>query len=418
MRRLDKGVRGLCMTETLATQIEAVRTPAGGGGAMAFALRNAWLMRGLARVGAWLGTRLGRPLPIKKTVIVLRHADVVDVLKRDTDFLIAPTNHERIDLVNGPFVLGMDRGPRWSAEHRGLYEALAKVDLGALSRQAAADADQILADSNGSFDAVQDYSWIICGRTTQRMFGIKDMDLGLFLQTSRAIFYHVFLNVSKDSKVTERALIAGELMKNWLSSEIAKRRADLGSAPGNDFMGALMSDPSLDDDMIRRTLGGMLVGSIDTINGVTARVLKIMDAYPKLRARALEGMENPARLNHYCLEAHRLWPQTPGVARKAAGDTTIGNTHVKADSSMIVLTSAAMFDPEAFNKPMTVRPDRPASSYLHFGSGIHACAGRALSDLQVPMLVGKLLARNYRVDGSMKWAGPFPDRLPISFDRN
>jgi cytochrome P450 len=161
----------------------------------------------------------------------------------------------------------------------------------------------------------------------------------------------------------------------------------------------------------------MLVGSIDTINGVTARVLKIIDHYPKLRARAVDGIQNPTRVNHYCLEAHRLWPQTPGVARKASGDTILNGTTVKTGDSMIILTSAAMFDDQAFNKPMSIRPDRPASSYLHYGAGIHACAGRALSDLQVPMMVGKLLERNYKTEGPVQWAGPFPDRLPISIDR-
>jgi hypothetical protein len=43
-------------------------------------------------------------------VVVARHADVVEVLHRDLDFRIAPVNEVRIDEVNGPFVLGMDRG--------------------------------------------------------------------------------------------------------------------------------------------------------------------------------------------------------------------------------------------------------------------------------------------------------------------
>ena len=45
----------------------------------------------------------------RKIVLATRHEDVMEVLKRDLDFLIAPVNAERMEQVNGPFILGMDR---------------------------------------------------------------------------------------------------------------------------------------------------------------------------------------------------------------------------------------------------------------------------------------------------------------------
>lgn len=72
-----------------------------------------------------------------------------------------------------------------------------------------------------------------------------------------------------------------------------------------------------------------------------------------------------------------------------------------------------MLDEAAFPFPAQMRPDRPAGAYLHFGGGLHPCAGRAVNDLQIPMLVGKLLTRGLGRQEPIAWAGPFPDRLDV-----
>jgi cytochrome P450 len=346
-------------------------------------------------------------------VAVIRHADVVDVFRRDSDFLVGPTNRERFMKINGPFVLSMDRGPALSHEHRAMYSALSNVDLKALSNAAADDAESILNAASGRIDAVQDYVWHICALTSQRMFGISNMDMPLFRYVARAMFYHIFFNANNDPKVTERAVIGGELLKGWLLDEMALRRES--GELGDDFMGQLLRRPEVDDDMIRRTLASTLVGSIDTITGSTARLLVTIAKKPKLRAQLEASLGDPDRTAHYCMEGLRLWPHNPFLARQAAADTKIRGTNVAGGQKLMLMTSAAMFDPAAFPDPMKIMPDRSMASYLHFGLGVHACAGRALSELQVPMLVGKLLERDYRIDGKMKWAGPFPDSLPISF---
>jgi cytochrome P450 len=77
-----------------------------------------------------------------------------------------------------------------------------------------------------------------------------------------------------------------------------------------------------------------------------------------------------------------------------------------------------MQDPAAFPAPGQMIPDRPAEGYLHFGGGLHPCAGRVLNDLQIPMLVSKLLIRGVARVGRVSWAGPFPDRLPLKLRRS
>lgn len=84
--------------------------------------RSILLNPAVADVAARLGVRLlARPLRIGRTAIAARYGHVREILSRDLDFRIAPVNEERINAVNDPFVLGMDRSERLSIERYFLY---------------------------------------------------------------------------------------------------------------------------------------------------------------------------------------------------------------------------------------------------------------------------------------------------------
>jgi cytochrome P450 len=64
-----------------------------------------------------------------------------------------------------------------------------------------------------------------------------------------------------------------------------------------------------------------------------------------------------------------------------------------------------------------LNPTRPTRPYLHFGGGLHPCAGRDINAFQIPLLVGRLVRRGVKSVGTISWAGPFPDHLPVTFNR-
>jgi hypothetical protein len=152
-------------------RLDSVKTPANGGGLMAFLLKNRVINRFLSRTVAGLfGKKKGAVrLPFTRIALVVRHCDVMDVFARDTDFLIAPTNADRFKAVDNPFILAMDRGPALSAEHRAMYTAFARVDCATLMNMAATDIDNFIS-GNRQFDAIGDYIWPICARNSQRPF--------------------------------------------------------------------------------------------------------------------------------------------------------------------------------------------------------------------------------------------------------
>ncbi len=363
---------------------------------------------------AWIGARLAafwaKPFKVGSTVVAARHEDVQAVLARDLDFLIAPVNASRIEAVNGPFVLGMDRGSVLECERRALYSALAAVDQDALQAAARADIAALL-DPVDSIDALGGFARLVAGRTAKRLFGIDPPDEPLFLDVVRAVFAHTFLNLNGDAVIEARALKAAALMKQWFADEIARRRT--AKAPGTDMMGALLSQGVLDDDGVRRTLGGMLVGSIDTTSGCVARILKVIAKDAGLRAEA-RAANSPTRLYGYCLEALRRWPHNPLVVRQAAGPTMLAGQTIAAGDKIYVWTQAAMQDRAAFPDPARMLPDRDPRSYVHFGGALHVCAGRVVNAWQIPLLVEAMLARDFKLGGKMAWAGPFPDALPVT----
>jgi cytochrome P450 len=366
----------------------------------------------LASLAVKLSRRTGRPLSLGGRVIAIRHADVTEVLRRDLDFLIAPVNAQRITAVNGgPFVLGMDRAPTHMLERQVLYAALGRLDFAGITAEVREEAATRMNDAGLSFDAIAHYARPVAAATARRLFGIAPDDDHFFKDAVRAIFAHTFLNLGGDKDIEARALRAAPHMQAWLTQEIARRRRD--NVPGDDLMGCLIQDGRLDDDAIRRTLGGMLVGAIDTTASTFARIFIVVASDRQLRDRMTRAWTEGEDIYGLCLDALRRWPHNPIVLRQAAADTTLGEVPVRAGSLVVAWTQAAMQDPEAFPDPERMLPDRPRDAYLHYGHGLHPCAGRSINAIQIPALVGTLLAAGADVAGKLQWAGSFPDRLPV-----
>jgi cytochrome P450 len=288
------------------------------------------------------------------------------------------------------------------------------VDRSKLYEHVAAQAQQVIAKAaSGSLDVVGEYARPIAARTARLMFGISRHDDRLFMDVARAIFDHTFQNITGDKAIEARALRAAVLMREWFQDEIARRRSsgDLGS----DMMGALLKDGLLDDEGVRRTLGGMLVGAIDTTATAVAKIVKVLGQDRYLREHVSADRHDMVKLTNWCFETLRRWPHNPLLLRTAAAATTLGAKPVKAGATVVAWTQAAMLDPDMFPEPQLLKPDRPRGAYLHFGGGLHPCAGRVINEFQIPILVGQLLERGIDSVGRIAWAGSFPDRLVVKF---
>jgi cytochrome P450 len=121
-------------------------------------------------------------------------------------------------------------------------------------------------------------------------------------------------------------------------------------------------------------------------------------------------------LRAFCWEALRRRPHNPLLVRVAAEGAQFGGRPVAAGTRVYAITLTAMQDPAAFPNPRKMDPCRPADRYLHFGRGLHHCAGRDLNALQIPLLVGELIPHLAPGVSEIEFDGPFPDRLTVNLD--
>ncbi len=343
--------------------------------------------------------------------------DVQEILKRDMDFLIAPINGERIERVNGPFILGMDRKDTHLSERQALYSAIRHSDPDKIQKLVDDQAQQILntIPAGGKIDIVNEYARIIAARSALAFLGTECPSEEDRMRVARALFHECFLNLGDDETIRSKAVAAGEELKNWLLEEIKKRRQS--KKQKDDLIGRMITDGLLDDDAIRRNVSGMLVGAIDTTATCVAQIMDVFLNRPMVMDAVLKDLDNPDLMRGWCWEALRFYAHNPIIQRQAAHDTTIGTTNIKAGTRIICFTLSAMHDKGAFPLPKQFNPKRPEQNYLHFGGGLHPCAGRAINGVQIPALVAALLARDPKIEDNIAFDGPFPDRFVLRLQK-
>lgn len=374
--------------------------------------------------------RVAPVLTVGKRVVVSRHDDVVDVLRRDTDFTVAQVNSPSMVRWNGPFILGMDRGETYDREAGALHRAAPASEVSRVqvfvSETAAGLVD--LARPAGRIDVVNDLARVVATRTVATYYGVPGPDEATMMRWMRAMFDAVFLDSSPRANRAAELTVAG--LRPYLLSLVKDRRAQVeaGDPVPDDVLTRLVAmgagEPWLDDDAVRRCINGVIVGAVDTTSKAVAQsvdeLLRRPMALDGARQAALDG--NLDRVRAYAWEALRFLPHAPLLQRSSRG-APIGTRTKAVPAGKVVLVGAlsAMFDPAGFPNPRSFRPDRPEESYLHFGHGMHTCFGLAVNRVQIPAIVAAVVAlpglrRAPGAQGKLRFDGPFPDRLVLEFD--
>ncbi len=401
---------------------------------------------GLANNGPLL-RKLSRPLlrfmpilKVAKLVVVTRHADVVEVLSRDGDFTVAEGNGPTMDRVNGPFILGMDRSPQYERERSILERCIRPGDADRIRALVADTAAELVdgARARGRIDVVQSLARPAALRVVAGFFGVPGPDEATMARWMRTIFHETFLNVGGDPDVRRAGEESADEFHAYADELIARRRAhiDGGEQAPDDFLTRLVRlqgdrETRLSDEGVRRNIGGVVVGAVETTSKATAHAVDQLlrhggDALGGARTAAAAG--DVEQVGNHAFEALRFNPINPVLSRHVARDAVIAagtrrERRLRAGGTVYAAVLPAMFDPRVFDEPDRFRADRPASAYLHFGHGLHTCFGRFVNVIQIPELVAALLRLdNLRpapgVDGTIVYDGPFPDRLLLDFDAN
>jgi cytochrome P450 len=382
-------------------------------------------------------------LRLKSTAILTLHADVVDVLNRDTEFTVSQINAARTNRDDGPFVLSMDRGPQHDREKAMLNDVVSRDDLTwirEIVRTAATDLVE-KAKPSGQIDIVDGLYRAVPLRLLDVYFGMPGPDKQTMMKWMRALFYDIFLNVGNDATVSAAAHTAFTALKPYMDNRIAARKLEIAGLPA-DYVASQTDDlltrmlllqrlPEyadwLNDDAIQRNLGGLIIGAVDTTNKACVQIIDQLlrrNVEFKSAVQAAES-DDIATVRRFAYEALRFNPHNPILLRYAANSVIVGSSsgHPKelaAGTTVILSILSAMFDPTAFPDPGKFDAARQ-TPYLHFGHGLHECQGRHINAVQIPEILAPLLRlpnlrRASGPRGQIQYDGPFPNMMVLDFD--
>jgi cytochrome P450 len=183
----------------------------------------------------------------------------------------------------------------------------------------------------------------------------------------------------------------------------------------------------LDEDGVRRNIGGVVIGALETVNKSFVHAFDQLLARPEALQRAREALLSGKRaaVLEAVLEAMRFNPQNPFLYRICEETFTLARgtereCTVPAGTLVFAATAAAMRDPVALPAAEEFRAGRPPESYLFFGHSLHVCFGQyvapvELLELAVPLLHLDGLRRAPGAEGTLQYDGPFPTSLWVEW---
>jgi cytochrome P450 len=360
--------------------------------------------------------------------IVSRFHDVEEILHRETIFSVSPYLPRMMGVI-GPFVLSQDITPGYDRDISVMRLVVRREDLPRVKdiiARNAAGIVQALFQGPGPVEIVQTLTRKVPVRLAAEYFGVAALDDTQMMGWARACFREFFINLLDAPDMRAPAVTAGAEMRTRLDALLVERLTG-GESGTDDVMGRLLRLQAaggfgLDAELVRRTLAGLVIGMVETTSQAAIQALLGLFSMPDALAKAAAAAraDDDDALAGLVFEALRFHPINPMVVRVAKEDYLLaaGEPHatlIPKDSKVFALTWSAMFDPRVLERPEEFRPGRPDNHYLHFATGLHACYGRYISQIQIPQILKPLLKLpGLHPAGAPEYDGTFPQRLLVS----
>jgi cytochrome P450 len=390
-----------------------------------------------------------------KTLLVTKADDVREVLQRFDDFTLGDVIEPGMPW--GTFIMTVDWRDQHAAERQLLQSVVVpEPDIEKIRAIVNAQCQQKLGAANGRLDVVADLFEPIVVSIAADYFGVPPLDgcERRMAQVMRDLAGIIMVNPPVGSKPWLRSRNSIADITTHVAAELSKKSASVPTAtapPADDLLTRLVkrlqADPKpgwFDENWIRHYLTGLLATGAATIVRAAAHTIDQLLAHPdalkraqtraaelereeELQRRGAENRVGEARcaLRHYIYEALRFRPMLPLLIRDAPRETVIafGTKRarvVPAGTHIIAPPLAAMFDPEAVQKPWDFLPARELDCYLHFGQGARRCFGKyiaetALLEIFRSLLLLPDLARAAGSDGRIQYDGPAASSLILTF---
>ena len=369
---------------------------------------------------------------VGNVVVLSRYDQVKEVL--NNGYLYRAPYLENLKTLCGDapdFILGMDPGSSYNEQRKLFMDQVRSQDITNFIPDLASTEVKKLIGNGGEIEVVAMVRRA-ASRTLLAYFGIgenlADETLSEYEDLALSIFKYQFMDDGTDTEKKEKAKLQGQRLFDLIEQQILMAKQ---SSFSNDnllgrYLSAAEGSPVLSDKLISTALFGFIVGGLPQPSMVVPNALNELIHRPHALKMAMDAAEtNDAQLEAIFFEALRFDPLAPMLKR-----TVVENTVLSAGTSrerklvtgdkLIVMFASAMQDHRRVENPRSFNPNRPKSSYMHFGFGHHECFATAINRKMLPAMIKPLLIRNSltRADGKKgrlkKVEVAFPESLYLN----
>jgi cytochrome P450 family 142 subfamily A polypeptide 1 len=321
--------------------------------------------------------------------IVTRHADIVDVERRNDVFssrgsyraniaedesntiaLDDPEHLAQRRLVSGRFT------PRAVEEHAAFLSS--RID-----ELITAVADQ------GRLEVVHDLAAQLPSRLTAHLLGFPEELWPDIKSWSERLMRTDAVAFDSDALTGMMDAIRAF---NPVLQELAAERT---RCPVDDLI-SVWAGAGMDPLTLMHETGLFIAGGAETTRTVIGRGLAVLAEHPDQWEAAAA---DPARVPGLVDELIRWVTPLNNMFRRVLRDDRIGDQSVQAGDRVMLVYPSANRDEAVFEEPFRFDIDRDPNSHLAFGQGTHFCIGANLARLELRLLFGALTERwtNLRV---------------------
>jgi len=327
---------------------------------------------------------------------IVKHADIVEIGKNPTDFIIEPrlavfTRDIPPDQVKLRHLLTMD-----PPEHRHYRAVTAKQFTPRMVQHWEPKVQRITrkildeAGEKGACDFVQDVAAPITIAVIAEMLGVPGEDWRLLFKWTNETIAPEDPEFQQGRTTEETIMSArGELFR-YFSDLSQKRRAnpqdDIVSVVATGKVEGKLLEPF---DLLSYYLLLVVAGNETTRNGMTGGMLAFNENPDEWRRL----VANPGLLDPAIEEIVRWTTPVIQFTREATRDFTLRGVTIKKGESVCLFYASGNRDEEIFDEPYRFRIDREPNDHVGFGRGEHVCLGAHLARLELRTVFDQIRAR-------------------------
>ena len=359
-----------------------------------------------------------QPREFDKFWVVSRHADVMEVERRATDFLNGPRSSVVSNMQNEAAVRFLTGGEGNlirslvavdGAEHKALrgvvFPAMAPAAVRQLEARVRTIAKQYVDDLLArapECDFAEEIAFWYPLRVIMGVLGVPEEDEPYLMRLTQELFSAGDPELNRNKQAMTPAEILQQLVQTNadLEAYFAEVTRKFRAEPDPSKVNSLIANATIDGEYLnhRQIMGYYIIAATaghDTTSNTTAGALWAAAERPELYAQL---REDPSKLPAFVEESVRWVTPVTHFMRTAAHDTEFRGEKISAGEWLMLPYHSANRDEDVFDDPFEFRIDRQPNRHVAFGYGPHVCLGQHLARLEMRLFWEELFPRMKRVE--------------------